>query len=72
MVEALFRLVNDYNSPLRWAWGESVTSSLDAMKCVNELLLKHLIPYSFRSVYCSIINTVTSIMNVPIPVSAHL
>lgn len=41
------------------------------MKCVNELLLKHLIPYSFRSVYCSIINTVTSIMNVPVPIPAQ-
>ena len=37
----------------------------------NELLLKHLIPYSFRSVYCSIINTVTSIMNVPVPIPAQ-
>ena len=50
---------------------ECLTGSLDAMKCVNELLLKHLIPYSFRSVYCSIINTVTSIMNVPVPIPAQ-
>ncbi|KAM7455173.1 hypothetical protein BLSTO_04069 [Blastocystis sp. subtype 1] len=52
VVECLFRFISDFNNPL----------SLDAMKCVNELLLKHLIPYSFRSVYCRIINTITSLM----------
>lgn len=62
VVECLFRFISDFNNPLRCHHRNALTRSLDAMKCVNELLLKHLIPYSFRSVYCRIINTITSLM----------
>ena len=38
--------------------------SLESIKCINELLMKRLIPYSYRSVYNLIISTITSIIDV--------
>ena len=41
-----------------------LSCSLESIKCINELLLKRLIPYSYRNVYTLIINTITSIIDV--------
>ena len=42
----------------------SLIHSLESIKCINELLMKRLIPYSYRNVYNLIISTITSIIDV--------
>ncbi|KAK8802514.1 hypothetical protein WA171_006193 [Blastocystis sp. BT1] len=53
MTEALFKLICDFSNPL----------SMESMKCVNELLMKRLIPYSYRDTYSLIINTITTLIS---------
>ena len=38
--------------------------SLESMKCVNELLMKQRIPYSYRETYRLIITTIANIIDV--------
>ena len=43
LLDVLFKLIYDSSSPLRYPQAP-LTSSLSAMQCVNELLMKRLIP----------------------------
>lgn len=69
LLEVLFKLIYDSSSPLRYA-SSPLTSSLSAMQCVNELLMKRLIPYSCRDTYGLLVASLASLLAVtPSPAS---
>ncbi|KAK8800862.1 hypothetical protein WA588_001693 [Blastocystis sp. NMH] len=61
LLDVLFKLIYDSSSPL----------SLSAMQCVNELLMKRLIPYSCRDTYGRLVASLATLLAVTPLLPSH-
>lgn len=70
LLDVLFKLIYDSSSPLRYPQSP-LTSSLSAMQCVNELLMKRLIPYSCRDTYGRLVASLATLLAVTPLLPSH-
>ena len=64
LMNSLFQLIFDFHNPLRYRCLLVFIASIQAMKCITELLMKRLIPLSAREIYSTIITTIQSLLTV--------